>query len=368
MNIFVPSELHLDDKRVVISPSDIKVLVDKGASFFVQTGLGQLLFEDREYLDAGAQLVDSFENGASQANIVLSKRATSEPDIPFLTKGTIHISLLDPFSESETLDQLQSKGIRVLSLHKIPRSTLAQKMDVLSSQANLAGYYSVVLASQKSDKVLPMMVTPAGTLSPCKILVIGVGVAGLQAIATARRLGARVEAFDTRPAVEEQVMSLGAKFVKADLGEMSETDQGYAQQLTDEQLNMQRDVMKKRCIQSDIVITAAQVFGKSAPVILTDDILKDMLPGSIVIDLAIDSGGNVEGAIANEDTTIHDVIVTGLSQGARFVPYHSSQMFSSNVKNLLLEFWSSEIESFDLGGLHSDILKESMVEVSERAT
>ena len=189
----------------------------------------------------------------------------------------------------------------------LPRITLAQKMDVLSSQASLAGYVAVIAAASTIERIFPMMMTPAGTLKPLRVFVIGVGVAGLQAIATAKRLGARVEAFDTRPAVEEQVHSLGAKFVKIDLGETGQTAQGYARELTAEQLAKQREVMAQHCTKADVVITTAQIFGKKAPLIVTTQMVEQMQPGSLIVDMAVESGGNVEALKPDEMVEINGV-------------------------------------------------------------
>ncbi|MDH5737216.1 MAG: NAD(P) transhydrogenase subunit alpha, partial [Gammaproteobacteria bacterium] len=239
-------------------------------------------------------------------------------------------------------------------------TTRAQKMDVLSSQANLAGYVMVMLAAGKLDRILPMMMTPAGTLSPAKVFVIGAGVAGLQAIATAKRLGARVEAFDTRPVVAEQVQSLGAKFVEIDLGETGQTKDGYAKQLTDEQLEMQRQGMKQVISQSDIVITTAQVFGRPAPRIVTADMVAAMKPGSVIVDMAVDSGGNVEGSEPDREVQIGGTTIIGISNLPSVVATDASQMYSSNLFNLVSEFWDTESKSFNLD-LEDDIIQGCLI-------
>jgi len=221
-------------------------------------------------------------------------------------------------------------------------------MDALSSQANLAGYVMVLLAAEKLDRILPMMMTPAGTLSPARVFVIGAGVAGLQAIATAKRLGARVEAFDTRPVVAEQVQSLGAKFVEIDLGETGQTKDGYARELTPEQLEMQREGMKAVIGQSDIVITTAQVFGRPAPRIVTGDMVAAMKPGSVVVDMAVDSGGNVEGSSPDEIVDVDGVSIIGVSNLPAKVATDASQMYSSNLFNLVTEYWDEESKTLNL--------------------
>jgi NAD(P) transhydrogenase subunit alpha len=230
-------------------------------------------------------------------------------------------------------------------------------MDAISSQANLAGYISVVIAAERLGKILPMMSTPAGTIRPAKVFVIGVGVAGLQAIATAKRLGAQIEAFDTRPVVEEQVKSLGARFVKVDLGETGQTAQGYAKELTAEQLAKQREVMASHCAGAEIVITAAQVFGRKAPIIVTSDMVNGMAPGSVIVDLAVETGGNVEGVKADEEVeTPGGVRIIGISNLPRRVARSASDMYSSNLCNLIEHFWNKETGSFGLN-MENDILK-----------
>jgi len=233
-------------------------------------------------------------------------------------------------------------------MEMIPRTTRAQKMDALSSQASLAGYVAVVHAADRLRKILPMMMTPAGTISPSRVFVIGAGVAGLQAIATAKRLGARVDAFDTRPVVEEQVRSLGAKFLKVDLGVTGETSQGYAKELTPEQQQRQRSAMAAVCAQSDIVITTAQLFGKRAPLILTRDMLLRMKPGSVVVDLAVETGGNVEGSVIGNEVDVNGVTIIGLANLPGRVAVHASQMYSSNVGGFLEEFWNKDAKTFSL--------------------
>ena len=232
---------------------------------------------------------------------MLRLRPPPAADIAQLKRGAIHVSYLDPFNEHALVQSLADAGVSAVSMEMIPRSTLAQKMDALSSQASIGGYVAVILAANSSPQLFPMMMTPAGTIRPARVFVIGVGVAGLQAIATAKRLGAAVSAFDTRPVVEEQVKSLGAKFIKVDLGETGQTAQGYAKELTPEQLAKQREAMAAECAEADIVITTAQVFGRKAPVIVTTAMVEKMRPGSVIVDMAIETGGNVERARLGEE-------------------------------------------------------------------
>ena len=229
----------------------------------------------------------------------------------------------------------------------IPRTTLAQKMDVQSSQTSLAGYVAVVNAAARLPKILPMMVTPSGTINPARVFIIGVGVAGLQAIATAKRLGARVDAFDTRPVVEEQVKSLGASFVKIDLGEMGQTDQGYAKELTPEQIKKQQEAQAKVCERSNIVITTAKVFGRKAPRLIGKDVIARMQPGSVIVDMAVSTGGNVEGSkLFEEVVTDNGVIIMSGDFLERQVPYDASKMLSGNFTAFLTHFYNKEQGEF----------------------
>ena len=257
-------------------------------------------------------------------------------------RGAVHLSSLDAFRERELVGALAAAGISAISVEMIPRTTIAQKMDVLSSQASLAGYAAVILAAERFDRVFPMMMTPSGTIAAAKVFIVGAGVAGLQAIATAKRLGAKVEAFDTRAAVEEQVLSLGAKFVKVDLGETGQTAQGYAKALTEEQLAKQREVMAKQVAQSDVVITTAQVFGRPAPRILTSAMLAAMRPGSVVIDMAAATGGNVEGSEPGVEKRVGGALLIGATNLADHVAVHASQMLSNNYLALIEHLWDKE--------------------------
>ncbi len=244
MNIFFPKEPEFET-RVSLTLESAKKFMDKGLNIFIEKSFAEHLgSSDKEFEDLGVKTLDRDEGFAS-AEIVCSVRNLSEDELDKINENTLLVSFLDPFNEKSLVKKIKKKNISAISMELVPRITRAQKMDALSSQANLAGYSAVIIASQELQKALPMMMTAAGTISPSKVFVIGVGVAGLQAIATAKRLGAKVEAFDTRPVVEEQVKSLGARFVKIDIGETGETEQGYAKELTPEQIEMQREGMKK---------------------------------------------------------------------------------------------------------------------------
>jgi NAD(P) transhydrogenase subunit alpha len=266
------------------------------------------------------------------------------------------VSFLDPFNEHALIDAFAAQNVTAISMEMIPRSTRSQKMDALSSQANLAGYVMVIKAAEYLDRILPMMMTPAGTLKPAKVFVIGVGVAGLQAIATAKRLGARVTGFDTRAVVAEQVQSLGAKFLNIDLGETGQTKDGYAVALTPEQMEIQKQGQAAEIADSDIVITTAQLFGRKPPVIVAAEAVAAMKPGSVIIDMAAENGGNVVGSKAGEVvTTENGVKIVGTGNWANEVPRDASQMYASNLFNLLDDSWDDEKGAFVLTFDH-DIL------------
>ncbi len=349
MKICVPKETHPDETRVTLLPASVKKLVSLGSEVCIETSLGATIdISDEEYKNAGATIYADRTKLLSDGDLIIRIRKPEEDDLDHYKKNAISISYLDPFNNPNLIKKFTSTGINSISMEMIPRTTKAQKMDVLSSQASLAGYVAVVLGAENLKQIFPMMMTPAGTISPSKVFIIGAGVAGLQAIATAKRLGARVEAFDTRPVVEEQVKSLGGKFVKVDLGDTGQTKDGYAKALTDEQIQKQREVMEKHCAGADLVITTAQLFGRKAPLIVTEEMLNKMKPGSVVVDLAVESGGNVAGSIAGQITDRNGVKIIGLANLPGRVAVHASQMYSSNVTNLIDEFWDKESNKFNL--------------------
>lgn len=360
MQLGVPKETAPNETRIALLPASAQKLTQKGLSVCVEKGLGaHLNITDEQYTKAGASIS---ERAAlfSSSNIIARIKKPALDEIKSLKKDSIHISFLDPFNETALIDEFSKGSITAISMEMIPRSTRAQKMDALSSQANLGGYAAVLLAAQRLDKIFPMLMTPAGTITPARVFIIGVGVAGLQAIATAKRLGARVEAFDTRPVVEEQVKSLGAKFVKIDLGETGQTKDGYAKALTPEQLDMQRKEMAKVCAQSDVVITTAQLFGRKAPILLTNGMIAGMKPGSIVVDMAVETGGNIEGSKLNEEVLVNGVRIIGLGNLPGQVAFNASQMYSNNISNLIEEYWDKDAKNFKLD-LNDDILKGCVI-------
>jgi len=356
--VLVCKEKDERETRVALIPDDIKKLVSMGFEFKVVSGAGlKSGFSDEAYKTAGASIVAKEEDAYDDSEIIV--RIMKPESIDGIKKDTLHLSYMDPFNEKDLLNKFAAQGIQAVSLEMIPRSTLAQKMDVQSSQTSLAGYVAVVNAAAKLPKILPMMVTPAGTINPARVFIIGVGVAGLQAIATAKRLGARVDAFDTRPVVEEQVKSLGASFVKIDLGEMGQTAQGYAKELTPEQIAKQKEAQAKVCEKANIVITTAKVFGRKAPRLIEKNVLDRMQPGSIVVDMACSTGGNVEGSKLFENVvTENGVTIMSGDLLERQVPYDASKMFSGNITAFLTHagFYNKEAKEFNVN-MEDDIMK-----------
>ena len=349
MKLFLPKEMTPGETRVSMVPDGVRKLVELGAEVEIESGLGDAINQpDDAYTHAGAAMTTDRGSALGKADMVLCLLPLDDSEMATLKAGAILVSYLDPFFNLDRVQKLADANVSAICMEMIPRTTIAQKMDALSSQANLAGYVAVLIAINKLERILPMMMTPAGTLSPAKVFIIGAGVAGLQAIATAKRLGARVEAFDTRPVVEEQVQSLGARFLKVDLGDTGQTEGGYAKQLTEEQLDKQRQAMAKACAQADIVITTAQLFGRQAPRIITAEMVSGMKPGSVIVDMAVESGGNVEGSVAGEDVVIDGVTIIGTTNLAGRVSTHASEMYSANLVNFTEHFWDKESNRFNL--------------------
>ncbi len=346
------------DMRVSIVPDSVRKLNKiEELEVIIEKDFSEI-FNDDDYIDAGAKIL-SREKALEEADIILTIFSLPKEDLQRLRKGTLCISFLDLFNDPNYLEYLQTSELSSISLDMIPRTTLAQKMDAVSSQASLAGYAAVIAGSERMNKIFPMMMTPSGTIKPAKVFVIGAGVAGLQAIATAKRLGASVTAFDTRPAVKEQVESLGAKFLVIDLGDTGETDSGYAKELTKSQLEMQQVQMAEVIHDSDLVITTAKLFGRKAPIIINKNVVKDMKKGSVIVDLAASTGGNVEGTILNEIIKLNGVTIIGEKYLEARVSKDASIMFSNNMVNLLTHFWNEDEKCFDYK--EDEILKGCLV-------
>lgn len=344
-----PVESTSGEKRCALLPANVKAYTLLGVNVVIEKGLGIALhISDDEYVQAGATVAESRQGLLSQADIILTLHKLPSEELTSLRAQTLLVSYLDPFNESAYIQQLCDASLSSISMEMIPRISRCQKMDALSSQASLAGYVMVMQAANTLDSVFPMMMTPAGTLKPAKVFIIGAGVAGLQAIATAKRLGASVTAFDTRSVVAEQVRSLGGKFLEIDLGQTGETGQGYAQALTPEQMQIQQREQAKCIAASDIVITTAQLFGRKPPVLIDQATIASMRPGSVIVDMAAENGGNVAGSVVGKTVVIDGVRVIGTGAWANGVAKHASQMYASNLLNLISEFWHHESNQFVL--------------------
>ena len=355
------------DSRSPIHPDTVSALTTLGAEILFEKDIGFGIYTSNEdFIAKGLQ--PAFRADCIQkSDMVISLQPLSEDEIKSMKKGSTLIGIMNPFSNQSLIDLCAQQNINLVSMEFIPRITRAQKMDVLSSQANLAGYVSVIESAKHLSIALPMMMTAAGTLKPARVFVIGVGVAGLQAIATAKRLGARVEAFDTRDVVEEQVNSLGAKFVKIDLGKTGETDQGYAKELTEEQITKQKELQAKVCERSDIVITTAQLFGRPAPLLIDNKTIDNMNPGSVIFDMAVESGGNVEGSEVDKIIERNGVKIIGISNLASKVSNHASLALSNNYNNWISDFYDKESSKINFD-FEDEIIKSSVLVYKGRIT
>src|SRR5919197_1223574 len=331
MRIGVVREIAPGERRVALVPETVGRLAKSGNDVIVERGAGERSsFPDRLYSDAGATVGDAWA-----AEMVLKVAKPSDDDVARLREGAVLVAFLQPLVNHDLVRALAGRRVTALSMDAIPRITRAQPMDALSSQATVAGYKAVLLAAAALPKFFPMLTTAAGTIAPAKAFVIGAGVAGLQAIATARRLGAVVEAFDTRPVVKEQVQSLGAKFLEIDLGESGAGGGGYAKERSEEAHKKEVELLAKAARENDIVITTAAIPGRKAPVLITRDMIPTMKPGSVIVDLAAETGGNVEGTEAGKTVVVNGVTILGTLNLPGTMPFHASQMYSRNIASLL---------------------------------
>jgi len=348
------------EKRVSILPSFVEKYLKLGLEVEIESGLAtHLNVSDEDFIKKGAKVSKNRKDILADADILLKVAKPNIKEISHFKKDLILISFFDPFFEKESLEKLLSNSITSISMQLLPRTTFAQKMDALSSQANLAGYYSVLLGSSYLKRSLPMMSTPAGTIFPSKVFIVGAGVAGLQAIATAKRLGAKIEAYDTRAVVEEQIKSLGAKFFKIDLGN-AESSGGYAKELTKDLLEKQKEALKKALSTCDLIITTAQVFGKKAPIIITNDMVKEMKKGAVVVDLASSTGGNVECSETDRVKIIDGVTILAPSNITNYIAEDASFLYSANLFNLVEHFFDKETKKAKID-LNDEILKNSIM-------
>jgi H+-translocating NAD(P) transhydrogenase subunit alpha len=337
MKIVVVKEIDRSEQRVALIPPVVAQLVKQGLEIWIETGAGAKSFWSNEaYTQAGAHVSADTDKLWHEADIVLKVGVPTLEEAGKLRSGAVLISCLTPLANEQLIAQLARQGITSLAMELIPRSTRAQSMDALSSQASIAGYKAVLLAAATLPKYFPMLTTAAGTIAPAKVFVIGVGVAGLQAIATARRLGAIVEAFDIRPAVKEEVQSLGAKFVEVPLTEDTVGENGYAKEVSQSATELTQKTIAKHVSTADVVITTAQVPGKTAPQLVTAEMVSQMRPGSVIVDLAAEQGGNCAYTEAGKSIDRHQVTIVGTINLPATVPIHASQLYAKNISTLLL--------------------------------
>ncbi|MGB2155149.1 MAG: Re/Si-specific NAD(P)(+) transhydrogenase subunit alpha [Porticoccaceae bacterium] len=343
MIIGIPSEIKAGEKRVAMSPANVQSLTDRGVKVVVQAGAGIAAgYPDAEYTAVGAEVNADRSALFASADIILqvqsfgSNNDNSEADLALVRKDQLIIGMMDPLASPQAAQAIAERGATAIALELVPRISRAQSMDVLSSMATLAGYKAVLLGASAAPRIFPMLMTAAGTLQPARVLIMGVGVAGLQACATAKRLGAVVEAYDVRPAAREQILSVGAKPVELDLdtGE-SEGAGGYAKEQGEDFLRRQRELMTEVVARQDIIITTAAIPGAKSPILVTEDMVKAMKPGAVIVDLAAERGGNCDLTEQGKTVVAHDVTIIGPENVPSELAYHASQMLGKNMQTLL---------------------------------
>jgi NAD(P) transhydrogenase subunit alpha len=348
MKVAVLRETNPNETRVGLVPDGVKFLKKKEIEVVVEKGAGLPAgFLDSEYEAEGATLVPDAGSAVSGADIILKVQPTSIDEVGALANGQIVVSSLQPSMNLEIVRALRDAGVTAMAMELMPRITRAQSMDILSSQATVAGYKAVLLGANAVGKFLPMLTTAAGTVRPAKTLTLGAGVAGLQALATFRRLGAIMEAFDVRPAVKEQCESLGAKFLELDVGDM-EDEGGYAKALSEDQHERELGLIAESIKDKDVVVTTAQIPGRKAPVLITKEMVESMKPGSAIVDLAAETGGNCELTRAGETVVHNEVQIIGPVNLPATMPYHASMMFSKNLVTFVMELLNKEDGSLTL--------------------
>ena len=350
MVIAVPKEIVEGENRVSVTPDTASRLIKAGFEVHVESGAGlNSGFLNEEYTEAGAKLESDAASLYNTADIILKVQkpveipGQSKNEIELMKKGSLVISFVFPANNPEVVKLCAEKGINLMAMDAIPRITKAQNMDALSSQSNLAGYKSVLLASNELGKILPLMMTAAGTITPSRVVIMGAGVAGLQALGTAKRLGAVVEVSDIRPTVKEEVQSLGGKFIEVETDENMQDEGGYAKEASEEFLKKQKELIFKHVTEADIVITTALVPGRKAPVLVTEEMVKNMRKGSVILDMAVEYGGNCELSEMNKTVEKHGVKIIGEPNLPSLVPVNASEMYSKNLLNLLKYISKKEI-------------------------
>lgn len=337
MIIAVPKETKSFENRVALTPDITKQLIKAGMTIRIESGAGERAsFSNQNYIDAGAEIITHTKDLYASADVILKVNAPSVSEAEMLKEGSVLISFLYAYTIPDVIEALEKRNIQSFSMDAVPRITRAQKMDALSSQTNLAGYKAVLMAANASGKIFPMMSTAAGTITPAKVLIFGAGVAGLQAIATAKRLGAVVEVTDVRPETKEQVESLGGRFLEVPNTEGVKTEGGYAKEVSKEFLEKQKTLIRQRIKEADIVITTALVPGKKAPVLVTSDMVESMKMGAVIVDMAVEWGGNCELSRKDETVNANGVIIIGVSNLPALLPVNASELYARNISTLLI--------------------------------
>ena len=337
MIIAVPKEIENNETRVSITPQSAAELIKAGYKVKIESNAGKKsFFFDKDYQDVNAEIINSKDKLFDGADIILKVTPPSIEEIKLMSKGALCVSFFQPTIDLEKVKTMTDMGITGMSMHLVPRTTLAQKMDALSSQANIAGYKAVLMGSVHMGVYMPLLMTAAGTIRPAKVLILGAGVAGLQAIATAKRLGSQVEAFDVRPEVKEQVESLGAKFVEVE----SDSDDGvgeggYAKETSDDYKQKQQELIREHISKADMVVTTALIPGRKAPILIGKDVVDIMKPGSVIMDLAAENGGNCELTKKDEVVNHNKVIIDGTSNIPATMPVHASELYAKNIAALI---------------------------------
>ena len=366
MIIGIPKETYPGERRVALVPMVIPTLTKAGFEVLVETNAGiQAGYPDTQYSDKGAQIVGARSTLFERADIILqilsygSNDVTGKDDLPLLRPKQILVGFLRPFGSREAVQEIAGRGVTAFSVELVPRTTRAQSMDALSSMGTICGYKSVLIAADNHPRIFPMLTTAAGTITPARVFVIGAGVAGLQAIATARRLGAVASAYDLRPAAKEQVQSLGGRFIELPIEAKDAQDaHGYARAQDEDFYQRQRELLGRVVKDSDVVITAAVIPGKTSPILVTEEMVKGMAPGSVIFDLAAERGGNCELTQAGKTVVQHGVTIIGAINVASGVPYHASQMYARNLTAFLLHLIKDQTLQLNL---NDEIVRETLV-------
>lgn len=354
MKIGIPKEIYEGERCVALVPKMAAQLIKDDKQVLIEKNAGvNAFFPDFMYEQAGAIIVPDAQSLYAEADVIMKVKppqmnaSTKRHEVEMMKSGTVYIGFLAQALNRDIIHQMMKKDITCFAMDLIPRIARSQSMDALSSMGSISGYRAVLIAASHIGKFFPLMMTAAGTIPPARVLVLGAGVAGLQSIATARRLGARVEAFDTRPAVREQVESLGAKFIEMELVKDAETSGGYAQEMSKEYIKKELEIIGNRIEQNDVVITTALIFGKKAPILITEEMVKRMEHGSIIVDLAAERGGNCELTEPGKSVTKHGVIICGIMDLPSTLPIDASQMYSKNVTNLFKHIYNTKDGAYD---------------------